>query len=519
MARVRSTSHRSRKSVLIQKPNGSLSSRVQAVGPECFGILSIDVAKARFKMMLADFFAKPLIPPAEFSQSKAGFHAAIDRVRQAQQQAGLGDLIVAIERTGDYHRPIQRAFRQAGFEVRIVHPFATKQFRQVADPGNKTDDTDLAGIHRAAVNGFGLSEPELPADYEQLRLFIRHRRDLVVKASSLRCQLRERLHALMPGYDHCFDDIWAAPTAWTIARATGCAAAVRAAGLSGLQRFVQQAGHRCRANTLHRILVWADAAPPGHPQVDSLRRIIDDLHSDWNGKNQQILGLERHLAHLLVGMPYLRLLIIPGINIVSAADLAGELGPITHYADPNHITGRAGLVPSRYQSDRVDRPNGTLLRCGNRRLRTALLQIADNLIACNHYFHAKADLWSEDGKDPRWMRVKVAKSFSRLAFALVAGPQFLPHPCLQERHYVLHKLQAFHREHDTPITTLLDELQTALTQLPKVEYANEAKPLQEELHRRCQRRGPQPLSEIILIVLARLGMDPIQSTTEGQDLS
>ncbi len=57
---------------------------------------------------------------------------------------------------------VQRAFRQAGSEVRLVHPFATKQFRQPADPGNKTDDTDLAPIHRAAVNGLGLIEPAPP---------------------------------------------------------------------------------------------------------------------------------------------------------------------------------------------------------------------------------------------------------------------------------------------------------------------------------------------------------------------
>jgi len=43
--------------------------------------------------------------------------------------------------SGRYHQPVKRAFADAGFEVRTVHPFATKQFRLPADPGNKTDDT------------------------------------------------------------------------------------------------------------------------------------------------------------------------------------------------------------------------------------------------------------------------------------------------------------------------------------------------------------------------------------------
>src|SRR5205823_4793021 len=101
-----------------------------------------------------------------------------------------------------------------------------------------------------------------------------------------------------------------------------------------------------------------------------------------------------------------------------------------------------GLCPSRYQSDRVDRADGPLLRRANRRLRAALLQIADNLVVCNRHWRAKAALWKQAGKDPRWIRVKVAKSFSRLAYALVAGQQFGPHPCLQERHYLLDKVNA-----------------------------------------------------------------------------
>jgi len=514
-----SRTRRSRKTVLVQKPNGVLSARVQAVGPERFGILGVDVSKPRMKMMLCDFFGACFIPPTEFDQSKGGLHAAVDAIRHAQQQAGLKDLVIAIERTGEYHRPVQRAFRQAGFEVRLVHPLATKQFRQAADPGNKTDDTDLAGIHRATVNGFGLVERELPPDYQQLRMLIRHRRDLVHKTSALCCQLREQLHAAMPGYAACFEDLWQSQVAWVVAHATGSAEAVRAAGLVGLERFTDQAGIRCKATTLHKILAWANTAPPAHPLIDSLRRILGDLDDDRTAKTRQILGLERTIARGLVRTPYVRLLVIPGINVVSAADFAGEMGPITHSASPNAITGRAGLVPSRYQSDLVDYADGSLIRSANRRLRTALMQIADNLVICNHYFHAKADLWKQARRDPRWMRVKVAKSFSRIAFAIVAGQGPFMHPCLRDRHYVLHKLQAFHRDHDTPMAMLLEDLHAAIAQLPTVEYANEAKPLHEELERASRRRGPQPLSEIIPIVLARLGMGTVQSTPEGQDHS
>src|SRR5690606_41720991 len=82
----------------------------------------------------------------------------------------------------------------------------------------------------------------------------------------------------------------------------------------------------------------------------------------------------------------------PGINVVSGGELAGELGPIEHYAHAKAITGRAGLFPSRYQSDEVDK-SGPLPRFRNARLRSACMRVADNLIKCNAHFRGKFQLW------------------------------------------------------------------------------------------------------------------------------
>jgi transposase len=512
MSTHRSSHKRRRRDVSLQKPRGEFSGRVQAVGPQHFAIVSVDCAKARSKFMLADFYGTVHIPPTLVAHTSAALEAALEQIRRVLQQQDLRDLVVAIERTGEYHRPVQRACRAAGWDTRLVHPYASKQFRQPADPGNKTDDTDLGGIHRAAANGFGLSELPLPQEYQQLQLLIRHRRDLVRKTSALCAQIREHLHAAMPGYADGFDDLWQSPVALPVARRTGSAAAVRELGLEGLRQFVELTQRRCRTSSLTKILAWAQGAVPDHPQADFLRRILTTLDDDRLGKTQQICDLERAAAGLLAQTPYILLLIIPGINVVSAADFAGEAGPLTHYANANAITGRAGLMPSRYQSDQVDRPNGPLRRCANRRLRATLMQIADNLVMCNHYFSVRAAHWAQAGKDPRWARVKIAKSFSRIAYAMVAGRQLFPHPCCQQRHYILDKLLAFHTDHDTPMSQTMIDLQAATDQLPRSAYAQEAEPLAQRLAAlQASRRGPQLVANIIPIVLARLGINGVQS--------
>lgn len=516
----RSSQRRSAKSAkpfLLQKPQGVLTPRVQSVGPEHFGILAVDCAKARSRYLFADFYGRVLLEPTTLPHTRGDFHAAIERVRQAIRSHDVRDCVVAIEMTGDYHRPVQRAFRDAHFETRLVHPFTSKQYRQPADPGNKTDDTDLGGIFRATTHGFGLLESALPDPYDAIQLLRRHRRDLVDKRAQLFCQIKELLHAVMPGYAECFCHLFESPAPLVFARHTLSADTVKRIGVSGLHKIADDAKLFCRRDTFQKILAWAEQAPPAAAPNAQRQVMLDTLDDDRLAKTQQITGLERSLASLVVRTPYLLLLALPGINIVTVADLAGELGPITHYANANNLTGRAGLMPMRYQSDAVDRANGPLRRRANRRLRAVLMQTADNLIQCNHYFQARADAWKRAGKDARWIRVKVAKKFSRLAFAMVAGGQLFAHEACLQRHDLLGKILEFHREHHTPSKQVQEDLDAAVAQIPRRACRPSASTLQAELDRLANRRGPQPLADILPLVLARLLGRAVKSKPEDAD--
>jgi transposase len=509
---------RSRARQVLQKPAGVIHPRVQQVGPEHFGIVSVDCAKARSKWMLCDFYGNILIPPTVVEHNRIALEAAVTQSRAAAQQHALHDLLVAVERTGRYHRPVQRAFLAAGFEVRIVHPFTTKQFRQPSDPGYKTDDTDLVAIHRAAVTGFALLEASLDDSWRTLQLLIRHRRDLVYKISAVCCQLREHLDAAFPGFAACFGKLWDSATAWHLLHHFAAPHEIAAAGLDGLCRCLDDAAIRYQRRILQRLLDWAATAAAPDLAAAQHRRIALALNDDRSRKTQEIHGLERDIAAQLVRTPYILLLSFPGINVVSAADFAGEMGPITHYAHARAITARAGLRPCRYQSDQVDKANGPLVRCCNRKLRAAILAIADNLICCNHHFKVLAQHWKSAAKDARDIHVRVGQRFCRIAYQMVAGRQVFHHPGLQGRHYILDKLTAFHRAHDSPAPELLGALQAAIEQLPRPQYQAEARPLYEELLRiqNGRRRGPQLLGDILPIVLARLGVDAVQSTESGE---
>src|SRR5712671_4024073 len=80
-----------RPSASVGKPRGVLHPRVEQVGPEHFGIVCFDCAKARSKFLLADFYGHVLIPPTVVAHNRQGLDEAVARVRQAMAAHDLRD--------------------------------------------------------------------------------------------------------------------------------------------------------------------------------------------------------------------------------------------------------------------------------------------------------------------------------------------------------------------------------------------------------------------------------------------
>lgn len=489
----------------IGKPTGQIQERVQAVGPEHFGIVAVDCAKRRSKWMLCNFYGKVLVEPTSVEHTAGGLRAMTQRVAEVCAAEQLTDTIVAVEMTGIYHKPAQRAFRKAGFDTRIVHPFASNHYRRPLHPDAKTDDHDLEAIFQAAVKGYGLATLPVGEIYQSLQAVSRHRHNLVKQRARLMVQIRRLLHQTMSGFADLFQDdhLFHKSIALAVAMQFTSAAGVRQAGVEGIASHLSQTKVRFQLRTIERIVAWAGtAAEPAElaamytrqwQQLDEVRRLLEE----------QIAAAERELAGFLVKTPYVLLLSVTGINVVSAARLAGEAGPIEHYASARAINGRAGLYPSRYQSDEVDHADGTLVRQCNRKLRGAAMQVAENLIKCHPYYRGLSALWMQRKVDPRDRRCRIANRAMRMVYQLVAGRQLWRGKGV-DREYLLSKLEEFHRLHKTPIDQAIRDLHEAFAWLPKSAYAAEAKPLAELARKR--RRGPVRIGELMIPLLIRLGV-------------
>jgi transposase len=499
----------------IGKPTGRIQQRVQAAGPQHFGIVAVDCAKRRSKWMLCDFYGKVLIEPTPVEHTAGSLRAMTQDIAKACQQGRLTDSIIAVEMTGIYHKPISRAFRQAGFDTRIVHPFASNHYRNSLHPDLKTDDHDLEAIFQAAVNGYGLASLPVSEVYQSLQAVSRHRHNLVKQRSRLMVQMRRLLHQTMPGFADLFEDdkLFHKSIALPIALEFSSAAAIRQAGVEGIAHHLNETKIRFQRRTIERIVAWAANAAQANELAAIYTRQWQELNAIRQLFGEQITAAERKMAGFLVKTPYVLLLSVTGINVVSASRLAGEAGPIEHYASVRALTGRAGLYPARYQSDEVDHPDGSLVRQCNRKLRGATMLIAENLIKCHPHYRGLSALWAQQKVDPRDRRCRIANRAMRMVFQLVGGRQVWRGKGV-DREDIMDKLHRFHRDHKTPPEQAIRDLHEAFAWLPKSTYAAEVQPLSELA--RKQRRGPVPIGDLLVPLLIRLGIggrDEVESST------
>jgi transposase len=502
----------------LHKPKGFFQDRVERAGPAHFGLACFDCHKEYTKWMFADFYGNILIPPQTLPHQRSALQDAVKLLKDTAQQRQITDFIVVLERTGRYHRVVERVLRNASLDVRMVHPFATKQFRQAEHPGDKTDDHDLSALHCAALNGFALREPVLDDFWTSFLHIARYRRTLIHDAAKTRTRIHNDLDAYLPGYiDQAFHDFWKNNCAWPIAQAVLGPQDILQLGTDGLERLLREQGIHFHRRSLPPILAWAadapdpDAAPAVHRRL-ALARNQERLHNI-----QEIRALEVELADFLCRTPYVLMLSCPGLNVATIADLAAELGPLSNYASAKGIAGRTGLRPLRSQSGQVDRASGPLVRCAHRKLRAALLRAADCLLSSNPHFHQMGVAGRAAGEEPHQLAVKVANRLCRILYQVVGGQKVFDHPNCQTRHGILDKLIAFHAEHDSDAATTARDVTAALPQLPPTAYAEEAMSLRERLDalRRGRAKDPQGLAELLPKVLARLGVQKVQSKASG----
>lgn len=380
-------------------------------------VVAVDVGKTSALFSVTDVARQLLVSPTEFAMNRSGLGATAASVMAAIPVSG--QVKVAVEAAGHYHRPVLDHRWPDGWEVLELNPAHVAEQRRVQGRRRiKTDVIDLEAITELALAGHGNPvSGRRDAVIGELSAWAGHRSRRVTTRTATKNQLLGQLDRAFPGLTLALPDVLATKIGRLVAAEFADPSRLAALGVNRLIRFAAARELQLRRPVAERLVAAARDALPTRDAAIARQILAADLKL-LADLDTQVQAAEAALAVLLPRSPFATLTTVPGWGVVRVSNYAAALGDPDRWPGPRQIYRASGLSPMQYESAHKRR-DGSISREGSVALRRALIDLGLGLwlnesAAKNYAVGLKAR-----GKRGGVIACALANRATRIAHALV----------------------------------------------------------------------------------------------------
>lgn len=408
-------------------------------------LVPIDVSKVLQKAMILNYFGDVLQPPFSFMVSKTGIHLLLQKVEEARKACQAERVFVGIEATGHYYEDIVRTLDEAGLSVHIINPASTHEERKQHLTFTKTDDIDLYLIAEAMVGNKATNSKISKGVYRELQNLTRARRAEIDKRSRVKMEIRgihDHVFREFQGYSvldgtklrtiKVFSDFWGKASRYFLEHHPH-ASQILSLGESGLRLLSRKHNLKLRKETIEKLLFAArESVSKPIDQLSSELFLLKQKLGAYEWHTKAIRTYEAEIERLLVGTEGVLLLTVPGIGLVTAAELYCEMGDLSHFTNAGQLIKKAGTNPVIKQSGLGGGHYGCISKQGNANLRRAIYTAGRCLSTHNEALKPFYSRLKEKGKKAGKIYIAMGNKFIKIAFAMLKnqkpfewdGPEF-----------------------------------------------------------------------------------------------
>jgi transposase len=385
-------------------------------------VAAIDGGKRSHKALIANGLGDIVTDTFEFSNDVEGAKTFTKEMQKASRATRAFKVIVGLESTGHYSENLIIYMLEQGLDVRQVNTLAVNREREAGLTWCKTDEIDLCAIGQLVLGGKSRPLNTVEALHDNMKQAARARRSTVRRQTQIQNQIHSYMDRLFPGL--LGSEIFREPFGATSKAFMGRYGSARATSRAGVHRLERWLSSRARVRSpkdLAQSLVSLSRGVLRRPaeREEALLQALRFRLEEHDALSEQLKRWDTMLAGYLVQSPGIWLLSIRQVNVVSAAEYLGELGPPSRYHGASQIISSAGLVPRETQSSTVEHTGG-VTKIGNKKLRYILGVIGKNLASDNRYFQAFfRRLVEVKGKNERLAYTAVSCKFVRLSWAMM----------------------------------------------------------------------------------------------------
>ena len=393
--------------------NNDIKKLLKTVGHDKVLIIGIDVSKYFHVVYGINGFGDEIIKPFEIDILESGFKLFKETLDQAVKEYGFQQTIIGCEPTGHYHQNLmcnlQIAYPNA--ILQLVNTLTVKAARDEAMIRSKTDIISYKLISNLLKNGNGYPYISQVAVYRDIKEYVRYLDRTTKETTRIKNQLHAYLDELYPGLE----------------------------------------GHFTRfSETLFGIAFIKTMPDPLDLKGMSLEELIQMFNKSgcniWHAKAQEF---HSELKKCLDQLKYLdNLYEIKGGGVRTLGRFVAYLGNPLNFKTGAQVVSFAGLISPQDQSGVHNVEGKSISNIGHRKLRSTMVQSAQNAANNMGYFTAFYNhLVIDNHKLPDVAIVAVAAKMVRVMMHMIhTGEHFNP-PTAMNKDAATAKSQRITKKH------------------------------------------------------------------------
>lgn len=348
-------------------------------------VVGVDIAKETQWARFVDYRGLELGYALKFQNNKNGFESILSRIDTISKNKKLQDVIVGMEPTGHYWKPLANYLIMNGKTVVMVNPYHTKKAKELDDNSQtKSDFKDALTIAKLVRDG-RYYEVYMPQDiFAELRVLSNSRISLMKRYNALKNTITAVMDEYFPEIEMVFKNYLKGKASMQILKSCPFPSIVLKLGVDGvlveIKKAVKKTVGRKKAEEL--VETARNSIGVNYGTLSAKLKIglmIEEL--ELLAKQLEQIQQAMELALIDTGIKEI-ILSIPGIGVVSAASFLGEIGDPMRFDDPRQISKMAGY--NLVESSSGNSKSGTVIsKRGRKNLRSVLYLMAMTMVSVN----------------------------------------------------------------------------------------------------------------------------------------
>lgn len=357
-------------------------------------IIGIDIGKNHHEASIVDLQGHPIGHSLRFSNTHKGADKLMAHIARHIPNESF---LFGMEATGHYWYSIYSFLKSKGFTVHVINPIQSNSIRSLFIRQTKNDSKDSFLI--AEVIRFGQFTTTSLANENLLsmRQLCRYRDSVIDCRTEIKLRISTILEQIFPEYEKQFSTLWG-NTSMGILETYITPDKIANAPIDELFSLIKDKSHN-KLTVRKSLSIKEAAADTSGIKIaqNAFAFQLNQLFERLNFLNDQIEQLDAEIIKYYETFEcYLHT--IPGVGIIAAATILGEIGDIRRFKNSSALVAYAGIDPSVKQSGEFNSTHNHMSKRGSPYLRHAIFLAATTCTFHDRPLHAYYKKKRDQGK-------------------------------------------------------------------------------------------------------------------------